>query len=191
MNAQGSAMSDPWLLTREHLDEAERDMLPLLSPDVAAILRPVLRPEHARIVERINGLAWDDEPVDHAVREAFSILVDATVPSGLVDPAADAADVPWCAMLRRMIAVPVLGSKKARQWFAIMQRFRWNDVLVSPISEGVASYAVALMEHLRGRESEARYWMRVGAIQNEDDDRAGLGVAVVIRAARLLTGSAS
>lgn len=180
---------DPWLLTREHLDEAERDVLPLLAPGVAALLQPVVRPEHALIVERIERLRWDEQPVERAVREAFSVLVDVTVPGGPIDPGADASDVPWCSMLRRMVGVPVLASKRARQWFGLLQRLRWNDVPVSSISEGVACYAVALFEHLRGRESEARYWMRVGAIQNEDDDRAGIGVAVVIRAARLMTGS--
>jgi hypothetical protein len=75
--------------------------------------------------------------------------------------------------------------------FAILQRARWNDVAVCPISEGVAAYAVALAEHLRGRLTEADYWTRIDAIQNEDDDRVGMGVAVVIRAARMLAGRAS
>jgi hypothetical protein len=181
-------MTDPWMMTREHLDAVERDVGHLLGPGVGDLLRPRLRPEHAAIVERIERLPWDKEPVDIAVREAFAILVDATVPGGPMDPADDQSDIPWCAMLSRMVSVPVLGSKRARQWYALQQRFRWCDVPVSSISEGVAAYAVALFEHLRRRESEAHYWMRLGAIQNEHDERTGLGVAVVIRAARLLTG---
>jgi hypothetical protein len=181
---------DPWILTHEHLDQAERDVRHLLGPGVEKLLRPSIRPEHAPIVKRIQRLPWDEHPVELVVREAFSILVDLTVPGGEADPAQDDSDVPWCSMLHRMLRVPVLGSKRARQWFALMQRLRWCDVPVSTISEGVSAYAVALMEHLRGRESEAHYWMRVAAVQNEDDERVGLGVAVVLRAARLLTASA-
>ena len=181
---------DPWRLTHGQLDEAERDIRHLLGRGVEGLLRPTIRPEHATIVERIEKLGWNERPVDIVAREAFAVLVDTTVPGGPIDPAQDGSDVPWCAMLKRMVTEPVLGSRRARQWFALMMRFRWGDVAVSSVSEGVAAYAVALMERLRGRQSEADYWVRVAAIQNEDDVRAGLGVAVVIRAARLLTGSA-
>ena len=193
MNAPGPAttMADPWMMTREHLDQAERDVRHLLGPGVEKLLRPSIRPEHARVIERIERLPWDEHPVELVVREAFSVLIDATVPGGPIDPAVDGSDIPWCAMLSRMIATPVGASKRARQWFALMQRLRWCDVPVSTISEAVSAYAVALMEHLRGRESEAHYWMRVAAVQNEDDERVGLGVAVVLRSARLLTGSAT
>jgi hypothetical protein len=142
------------------------------------------------IVERIARLPWNGDDVERSVREAFAALVDGTIPGGPIDPSLDESDVPWCAMLSRLVHVPVLGSKRARQWFALLQRLRWADVPVSTIPEGVAAYAVALMEHLRGRESEAGYWMRLGAIQNAEDDRVGMGVAVVVRAARLLTGGA-
>lgn len=181
---------DPWLLKPEQLDSLEHDVRHLIGPNVEWVLRPRPRSEQVSIVDRIARLPWTGDDVERTVREAFAALVDGTVPGGPIDPSLDESDVPWCEMLGRLVHVPVLGSKRARQWFALLQRFRWADVPVSTIPEGVAAYAVALMEHLRGRESESDYWTRLAAIQNEDDDRVGMGVAVAIRAARLLSGGA-
>lgn len=116
-----------------------------------------------------------------------AILFNATVPGGHNDPSSEQSDVAWCAAIVKMLHAPVVGSKLAREWFAALERFRSDDAVVASVPQGISSYAVALMEFHRGRPSECGYWMRTAAVMTEDDERAGLALVVLLRAARLLT----
>jgi len=54
----------------------------------------------------------------------------------------------------------------------------------------MSAYAIAFFEDGMGREHEVRRWLMTGAIEADIDNRVGLGLATVIRAAKLLGRSA-
>ncbi len=170
--------------TRERVYEMARSVAPLLDPQERQLLDPELRPEHRVVVDQIEALPWGDP--SSSVEHAFAILKGATVPGGPIDPNDDHGDVPWCRMLVRLIDVPTVGTRAARQWFVHLWRLRTEDVLVSSVVEAVAAYAVAVFEHRRGRAHEAERWSMTAGFQTDFEPRAALGVVAFVRAARLL-----
>jgi hypothetical protein len=165
---------------------AEQAVRGLVGADVARLLRPVLRVEHAAVMDVIGRLPWGTDPVEVVASAAVAMLAHATRPGGPVDPADDDSDVPWARTLIRVVGAPVIGAKSARRWFAHLERSLWEDMPVSSVAQAVAAYAVARFEDAMGRDHDAWWWMQMGAAQAEADERVGLGVAVVVRAAHLL-----
>lgn len=179
----------PWRMSSEQIDDAEIAVLGLLGPDVASLLRPVLRREHAMIVETIERLPWAFGPADVVAADARSILVGATKSGGPVDPKDDDADIVWTMTLNRVASAPAIGSKLARAWYVHGLRTLWRDAEVSTIFQAMAAYFVAASEDALNHPHEVARWMKTAAVETEADDRVGLGLAVVLRAARLLTGA--
>ena len=138
---------------------------------------------HAARVARTSGLPTPD---GYVAVEAVELLTRATRSGGQIDPVDDAADVPWCHVLRRMISEPMVGSRSSRRWFVHGQRLLSEDSPVSSVFQATAAYAVAFFEDLRGREHEVSRWTMTAGIEADIDDRAGVGLAVVIRVAKLL-----
>jgi len=177
----------PWQMTSEQVASAEEAVRGLVGPDVARLLRPVLRIEHAPLVEALNRLAWDLEPMDVVADRAMHILLAATVPGGVLDPVDDEIDVPWAGALGRMVGAPLQGTKIARQWFAHLERSLWEGVLVSPVVQATAAYCVAYFEDAVGHDYSRWRWVTTAGIVTDLDERHGLGVTVVVRAAKLLS----
>lgn len=174
-------------MTAREIASAEEVVRGLVGTDTARLLRPVLRDEHRAVVDAVERLPWGVESVDGVAAKALAILTNATTPSGSLDPADDDADLAWTLGLGRMMVDPASGSRCARRWVVHLERLLWEDVQVSPVPMAVAAYAVARFEDALGRDYEVWRWTMAGAIQTEIDHRRGLGLAVVVRAARLLT----
>ena len=176
-------------MSSEEIAAAEDAVRGLLGDDVAELLRPVLRPEHVPVVEMLERLAWSVGPMEVIADEAIKILAESTTPGGLIDPKDDDADVPWAVILNKMLAAPRVGSRSARTWYAHGMRLLWADAEVSAIYMSTASYHVAALADLLGREHDVARWMMTAAIESEHDARSGVVLAAVVRAARLLTGA--
>jgi hypothetical protein len=180
----------PWTMSTSEIASAEEAIRSLVGLDVAHLLRPVLSHEHAPLVDLVHQLPWDDEPAEAVADHALHALRGATMPGGLLDPAHDDADVPWVRMLL-MVQGSGIASRSARRWFAHLERLLWEGAVVSTIPMAVAAYAVARFEDDLEHPTETWWWMQMAASQGELDDRQGIGLVVLIRAAHLLAGRSS
>ena len=106
---------------------------------------------------------------------------------GPVDPSDDDSDIVWAMTLNKMANAPTIGSKMARAWYVHGMRLLWNDAEVSTVFQATAAYAVARFEDALHNRNEVARWMMTAAVETEADERRGIGLAVVVRAARLLT----
>jgi hypothetical protein len=173
-------------MTAAEIADAEEAVRELVDADVARLLRPALRHEHAPIVEQIDRLPWGAEPTDFMTGKALTILKVATMPGGLADPKEDDADIAWAIAINRTVRVPSVGSRMGRAWFVHGMRLLGADAEVSAVFMSVAAYATAWCEAARGNRNEVARWITIAGIESEVDDRPGVGLAVVVRAARLL-----
>lgn len=175
----------PWRMTPEEIASADEAVRSLLSVDVARLLRPILRHEHAPVVEAVGQLHWDEDPVDVLATKALTVLKGAAMPGGPVDLKDDDADVVWVVALNRIASAPAVASRLARAWYVHGMRLLWDDAEVSTVAQAMAAYAVARFEDALHNRHEVARWMMIAAIETEADERTGLGLAVVVRAARL------
>jgi hypothetical protein len=175
-------------MSPEEIAAAEDAVRGLLGDDVVRLLRPVLLPEHAAIVERIDRLPWAVESLAIVADTAMDILERVTMPGGLIDPKDDDADVPWAFTLRRIAGAPEIGARLACRWFALLERLLWRDAPVSSVVLATSAYLAAYFEEMRGRDHEVWRWLMLAAIQTELDERVGLGLVSVIRVAKLIAG---
>lgn len=143
-------------------------------PEHVRLLDPLLRAEHQAVVAGLVGVA---------VADAADTMLALMVPGGVLDPAVDDVDVPWCDLLARTINEPDVGFMIAKKWFVHLHRLQHEDVPVSTIVEGTAAYATAGFALVCGRHEQHRWWMRTAAVVAEHD---GLEVVAYLRAARLL-----
>jgi hypothetical protein len=175
-------------MSSKQIADAENAVRGLFGADVVRLLRPVLRREHAMIVETIERLPWAIEPMDIVGHDAVEILVGATKLGGPIDPKDDDADIVWAVTLNKVASAPAIGSKMARAWYLHGMRLLWDDAEVSTVFQAMASYFVAASEDALNHPHEVARWIKTAAVETEVDDRVGLGLAVVLRAARLVTG---
>lgn len=175
-------------MSPEQIANAKDAVRALVAADVARLFEPTLRPEHVRVVEAIERLPWGAKPLDVVAVAAEKILKRAERPGGTIAPAEDEADVPWAMFLLKLTGCPTVGSRAARRWFANLERSLQYDISVSPVVMGVSAYTVARFEDALGHEFEVWWWLQMAVNQTEHDERHGLALAVVLRAATLLAG---
>jgi hypothetical protein len=166
---------------------AEDALRPLLEPEIARLMSPRLRAEHAPVIGIIERLGWGVEPLGVVADEALNILATATASRGPLIPSDHDSDVPWVRALGRMAHARAIGSKVARHWFVHLERLITDDVPVSEVSQAVAAYTVARFEDDLGSEHEVWWWTQMAATQTEGDERVGLGLVTAVRAAKLLS----
>lgn len=170
-------------LSHRGVEEMAQAVARLLAPADLHLLRPQLRPAHRALVASLDALPWGRPEV--VVNEAMAILKRETYPGRTIDPNDDQGDVPWCSMLVRLVPVPHVGSRAARCWFVHLHRLRSQDIAVSSLVESVAAYGVATFERRAGRQHEVERWWTTAGLMTEPDERAGLGLLAVVRAASL------
>jgi hypothetical protein len=162
----------------------------LLGEDRTTLLNIDPRPEHAVLIAELQRAIDGPEKLEERVRHAEEILRHACVPGGIIDPQDDQGDLPWCLVLKHLRDEPIPGSALARRWFTHLVRLRHEDHAVSATLEGMAAYGVAWAEMLAGRMVRSERWMQIAANATDHDDRSGLSLVVVVRAA-LLFGAES
>lgn len=177
----------PWHMTSAEIASAEDAVCPLLDATVARLLRPALRGEQLVVVSALERLAWGALPCETLSAQALDILKGAALPGGSLDPKDDDADMPWILAINRAASAPSAASKMARSWYVHGMRLLWDGAQVSTVVQAMAAYGVAVSEDILGREHEVARWMMIAGIETELDDRAGVGLAVALRAARLLS----
>jgi hypothetical protein len=174
-------------MTAEEIADAEEAVTTLLVPEVARLLRPALPREHRAVLDALDRLSWDVEPIESVAMKALTILKAASIPGGIADPKEDDADVAWTMTLNRMTSVPSVGSKMGRAWYRHGQRLLWADAGVSTVFLGMAAYTVASFEDVLRSDHAVARWLMTAGVETDVDDRPGVGLAVVVRAARLLS----
>ena len=173
-------------MTAAEIAAAEEAVRELLVPEVAGLLRPALPREHRAVLDALDRLPWHVEPIESVAMKALTILKEASIPGGIADPKEDDADVAWTMTLNRMASVPSVGSRMGRAWYRHGVHSLLRDVEVSTVVQSVAAYTIASFEDALGNQREVGRWMMIAAVESEIDDRPGVGLAVVLRAARLL-----
>ena len=137
--------------------------------------------DQAVVIQAIESLYGDPGEV---ASSAFTLLSEITTHGGLLDPKSYCSDVPWVWFLREL--EPAVASKYSRSLYVLLDRARHRDEPVAPSFAAMAAYGVALAERRRGRDGEARFWMRIGANEVDHEEEPGLAGAVMIRAVVLL-----
>ncbi len=174
-----------WLSVNEAL-HACKDLRELLGDDRTTLLNVDPRPEQADLIAELQRTIDGSKNLEERVRHAEKILRHACVPGGIIDPQDDHGDLPWCLVLKHLAGEPSLGAAVARRWFRHLVRLQHEDHVVSVVLEAVSAYAVAWLELLSGRMAQHERWMMIAANATDHEDRSGLSLVVVVRAALLL-----
>lgn len=168
------------------IEAAERQLVRVLGASgVEELLDVQARPEHEAIIDEITILP-PSMARGSSVPRIVEKLLAFTVPGSRIDPRQLGGDLPWAALVVWTANDDLDGARSiSTKWFAHLDRLRWEDEDVHPLSLSTAAYMTMEIEILRGRFSSASRWARLADVQVEAEEPAGIEIVAWLRAAKL------
>ncbi len=171
-------MPDPYL------DQAERRIREQHGSSLDDVLDVEPRPEHGRLLSTLSRA----DPV-LGLELFVSYLLDITVHGGTLDPVRLGSDVPWAFLVGHVGTThPRLAATTARRLVAHLSMLTSQRPPVAVPALVTAHFVVGLAERLAGRPEVGEAWTLLGhVVAMRRSGRRGLGLACLVRAARLLS----